>query len=180
MSNFRQQMKSENSGEKVEAKPEVAIKKPKPASVEEKQKKALSEIIEEVNALYDKDYEPDATTKTAQALRDYLLKIPSIRERLEKSAKINSFEDFKFTYDDCVQDALVYGFDQNVDFYTLLLNDKTIRDRIARVFCLDIYNMLVSEPVKEGDVTASIMYSPNASNVSKVAEEPSTYGKDKD
>lgn len=180
VSNFRQQMKSENSGEKVEAKPEVAIKKPKPASVEEKQKKALSEIIEEVNALYDKDYEPDATTKTAQALRDYLLKIPSIRERLEKSAKINSFEDFKFTYDDCVQDALVYGFDQNVDFYTLLLNDKTIRNRIARVFCLDIYNMLVSEPVKEGDVTASIMYSPNASNVSKVAEEPSTYGKDKD
>ena len=180
VSNFRQQMKSENSGEKVEAKPEVAIKKPKPASVEEKQKKALSEIIEEVNALYDKDYEPDATTKTAQALRDYLLKIPSIRERLEKSAKINSFEDFKFTYDDCVQDALVYGFDQNMDFYTLLLNDKTIRDRIARVFCLDIYNKLVSEPVKEGDVTASIMYSPNASNVSKVAEEPSTYGKDKD
>ena len=65
VSNFRQQKNGEHFGEEIEAKPEVAIKKPKPASLEEQQKKCLSEIIEELNALYDKSYEPDSTTKTA-------------------------------------------------------------------------------------------------------------------
>ncbi len=178
VSNFRQQLKGEHTGEEVEAKPEVAIKKPKPASIEETQKKALSEIIEEVNALYDKDYEPDATTKTAQELRDYLLKIPAIRERLEKSAKINSYDDFKFTYDDCVQDALVYGFDQNVDFYTLLLENQTVRDRIASVFRLEIYNMLVGKNTGGDTDKAGLYLTSYEQPVSMVAEEPAKYGKD--
>ena len=122
VSEFRQKQMEEHSGEAIEAKPEVKIKKPKPVSLEEEQKKLLSQIIDEVNALYDKDYEPDFTTKAAMQIRDLLLKNPGLKERLEKSAKNNTLNEFKFTYDDCVQDALVEGYDQNVDFYTLLLN----------------------------------------------------------
>lgn len=178
VSNFRQQIKGEHSGEEIEAKPEVAIKKPKPVSVEDKQKKALSEIIEELNALYDKHYEPDATTKTAQTLRDYLLNIPRIRERLEKSAKINSYDDFKFTYDDCVQDALVEGFDQNVDFYTLLLENQTVREKIASVFRLEIYNLLVGKTKTSSDDYESFINEDAMSY--KVAEEISEYDKSDD
>lgn len=76
-----------HQGEEIEAKPEVKIKKPKPASLEEEQKKLLSQIIDEVNALYDKDYEPDFTTKAAMQIRDLLLKNAALKERLEKSAK---------------------------------------------------------------------------------------------
>ena len=141
VSDFRQKQMEEHKEADIEAKPEVAIKKPKPATIEEEQKKKLSEIIEEVNALYDKDYEPDFTTKAAMQIRDLLLKSSELRERLMKSAKINSIAEFKFTYDDCVQDALVSGYDQNVDFYTLLLSNEEVRSKFANVFMHEIYSM---------------------------------------
>ena len=142
VSEFRQKQMEEHSGEAIEAKPEVKIKKPKPVSLEEEQKKLLSQIIDEVNALYDKDYEPDFTTKAAMQIRDLLLKNPGLKERLEKSAKNNTLNEFKFTYDDCVQDALVEGYDQNVDFYTLLLNNEEVRAKFANVFMTEVYRIL--------------------------------------
>jgi len=145
VSDFRQKQIEKHQGEEIEAKPEVKIKKPKPASVEEQQKKLLSQIIDEVNALYDKDYEPDFTTKAAMQIRDLLLKNVSIKDRLEKSAKNNTINEFKFTYDDCVQDALVEGYDQNADFYTLLLNNEEIRAKFANVFMNEIYKILREE-----------------------------------
>lgn len=145
VSDFRQKMMEEHKEEEIDAKPEVKIKKPKPVSLEEQQKKLLSQIIDEVNALYDKNYEPDFTTKAALQIRDLLLKDIKLKERLEKSAKNNSLNEFKFTYDDCVQDALVEGYDQNVDFYTLLLNNEEIRAKFANIFMTEIYRVLRDE-----------------------------------
>lgn len=145
VSDFRQKKLEEHKEEEIEAKPDVKIKKPKPASLEEQQKKLLSQIIDEVNALYDKDYEPDFTTKAAMQIRDLLLKNDAIKERLKKSAKSNSIDEFKFTYDDCVQDALVEGFDQNTDFYTLLLNNEEVRAKFATVFMAEVYRILRGE-----------------------------------
>ncbi len=145
ISDFRQKMMEEHKGEEIESKPEVKIKKPKPASLEEEQKKLLSQIIDEVNALYDKNYEPDFTTKTALQIRDLLLKNGKLKVRLEKSAKNNSLNEFKFTYDDCVQDALVEGYDQNVDFYTLLLDNEEIRAKFANIFMTEVYRVLRDE-----------------------------------
>ena len=142
VSDFRQKKLDEHKEENIDARPEVKIKKPKPASIEEQQKKLLSQIIEEVNASYDKNYEPDFTTKAAMQIRDLLLKSTDIKERLEKSAKSNTIDEFKFTYDDCVQDALVEGFDQNVDFYTLLLNNEEVRAKFAAVFMTEVYRIL--------------------------------------
>jgi type I restriction enzyme R subunit len=149
VSDFRQKQMEKHQGEEIEAKPEVKIKKPKPASIEEEQKKLLSQIIDEVNALYDKDYEPDFTTKAAMQIRDLLLKNASLKDRLEKSAKNNTLNEFKFTYDDCVQDALVEGYDQNVDFYTLLLNNEEIRAKFANVFMSEIYRILRNDTPAE-------------------------------
>ena len=142
VSDFRQKQLEEHKGGEVEAKTEVKIKKPKPASLEEEQKKKLSEIIVEVNALYDKNYEPDFTTKAAMQIRDLLLKNQEVRDRLEKSAINNELKEFKFTYDDCVQEVLVEGYDQNVDFYTLLLNNEEVRGKFANVFLREIYALL--------------------------------------
>ena len=75
-------------------------------------------------------------------IRDLLLKNAELKERLEKSAKNNTLNEFKFTYDDCVQDALVEGYDQNADFYTLLLNNEEIRAKFANVFMAEIYRIL--------------------------------------
>ena len=145
VSDFRQKKLEEHTDGQIEAKPEVKIKKPMPTTLEEQQKKLLSQIIDEVNALYDKDYEPDFTTKAAMQIRDLLLKNEAIKERLEKSARSNTIDEFKFTYDDCVQDALVEGYDQNVDFYTLLLNNEEVRAKFATVFMAEIYRILCGE-----------------------------------
>lgn len=145
VSDFRQKQMEEHTGENIEAKPEVKIRKPKPASLEEEQKKLLSQIIDEVNALYDKEYEPDFTTKAAMQIRDLLLKSNALKDRLEKSARNNTLNEFKFTYDDCVQDALVEGYDQNVDFYTLLLGNPEVRAKFANVFMSEIYRILRGE-----------------------------------
>lgn len=145
ISDFRQKMMEEHKGEEIESKPEVKIKKPKPANLEEEQKKLLSQIIDEVNALYDKNYEPDFTTKAALQIRDLLLKNTKLKVRLEKSAKNNNLNEFKFTYDDCVQDALVEGYDQNVDFYTLLLDNEEIRAKFANIFMTEVYRVLRDE-----------------------------------
>ena len=98
-----------------------------------------------MNALYEKDYEPDFTTKAAMQIRDLLLKNETIKGRLEKSARSNTIDEFKFTYDDCVQDALVEGYEQNVDFYTLLLNNEEVRTKFAKVFMSEIYRILRGE-----------------------------------
>ena len=146
VSDMRQEQIEVHRGETIEASPEVKLKKLKPSTVEEQQKKKLSEIILEVNAHYDKDYEPDFTTKAALQIRDLLLKSSNVRTRLEKSAQTNEFKEFKFTYDDCVQAVLVEGFDQNVDFYTLLLNNEEVRRRFAEVFIREIYDLLRANP----------------------------------
>ena len=71
-------------------------------------------------------------------IRDILLK----DARLKASAKNNPYSDFKFTYKDSVSDALVDGYDQNVDFYTLLLGNEDLRDKITDVFMEEIYKTL--------------------------------------
>lgn len=176
VSHFRQKQESEHTGGLIEAKLDVAIKKPKPASLEEEQKKRLSEIIEELNALYDKNYEPDSATKTAQQIRDILLNDPNLKERLQKSARSNTYDDFKFTYNDCVQDALVKGYDQNVDFYTLLLSHADVRDRIAQVFMHEIYKLLKGEQPGENVGGESAPYRIDRSGLMMVAEPPAQYG----
>jgi type I restriction enzyme R subunit len=176
VSDFRQKLISEHKKSEIEAKPEVAIKKPKPASLEEQQKKLLSEIIDEVNALYDKDYEPDFTSKAATQIRDLLLKDNELRERLQKSAKTNTPDEFQFTYDDCVQDALVEGYDQNADFYTLLLNNEEVRAKFANVFMMEIYHILRGENSKIADFHKNINYDASSASTSNVADEPVSYG----
>lgn len=149
ISNVRQKQVEVHTGTQIEAKPEVKMSKPKPASLEEQQKKLLSTIIEEVNALYDKNYEPDFTSKAAMQLRDLLLKNSKLKERLSRSAKSNGLDEFKFTYDDCLEEALVEGYEQNVDFYTLLLTNEEVRAKFAGVFMEEIYRILRGDADEE-------------------------------
>uniref|UniRef100_UPI0020C17BD5 hypothetical protein n=1 Tax=Lysinibacillus sp. D4B1_S16 TaxID=2941231 RepID=UPI0020C17BD5 len=74
--------------------------------------------------MYDKGYEQDVTSESAMQIRDLLLK----DARLKASAKSNPLDDFKFTYEDSVEDALVAGYVQNMDFYTLLLENAELRE----------------------------------------------------
>jgi len=138
VSDFEQQETSTTKNPVIESKPEVKIKTPRPATPEVEQLKMLSVIIDEINAVYGNNCDPNVASKSALQIRDLLLK----DGRLRASAKNNPLSDFKFTYKDSVSDALVNGYEQNMDFYTLLLGNEELREKITQVFMEDIYRTL--------------------------------------
>ena len=138
VSGFEQKQTGVMANPEVESKPELKMKTPKPAQPEAEQLKMLSVIIEEINTIYGSKGDTGVRTKAAMQIRDILLK----DARLRASAKNNPFSDFKFTYKDSVSDALVAGYDENVDFYTLLLGNEELRDKITEVYMKEVYESL--------------------------------------
>lgn len=138
VSGFKQEQSGEMTNPEMESKPEIRMATPKPAQPEAEQLKMLSVIIEEINTIYGSKGDTNVRTKAAMQIRDILMS----DSRLKASAKNNPYSDFKFTYKDSVSDALVAGYDQNVDFYTLLLGNEELRDKITDVFMEEIYKSL--------------------------------------
>lgn len=143
-SNFQQRKTGENTHE-IESKPNVDLPKPNEVYFDEAVKKKLSEIIEEINAAYNKKFDVDVAAKSALQMRDILLK----NSHLKDSAKNNSLSDFKFAYFDAVQDALIEGYEQNKDFFTLLLDNDEKKRELMQVFVRDIYKNLRNDEVAE-------------------------------
>ena len=139
-SNFKQKKTGEESRE-IESKPEVDLPKPNEVYFDEATKKKLSEIIEEINANYNKNFDVDVASKSALQMRDLLLKNGHLRD----SARNNSLKDFKFAYFDAVQDALLEGYEQNQDFFALLLDNDEKKRELMHVFLEDIYKKLREE-----------------------------------
>jgi type I restriction enzyme R subunit len=139
-SNFRQKKIGEETSP-IESKPEVSLPKPNEVYFDETTKKKLSEIIEEINAAYNKNFDVDVASKSALQMRDLLLKNGHLRD----SAKNNSLKDFKFAYFDAVQEALLEGYEQNQDFFALLLDNDERKRELMQVFLEDVYKNLRSD-----------------------------------
>lgn len=136
-SNFRQKKTGEKTHE-IESNPEVNLPTPNEVFMDEAVKKKLSEIIDEINAAYNKNFDVDVATKSALQMRDILLKNGHLRD----SARNNSLKDFRFAYFDAVQDALIAGYEQNQDFFALLLDNDEKKRELMQVFLEDIYKKL--------------------------------------
>jgi type I restriction enzyme R subunit len=132
------EMKELKTTGEIVAEPEIEYPVPDEVIIGEDERKKLSKIIEEINARYGKEYDTDVTTKSALQVRDLLLK----DEKLKASAKTNTSADFHFTYDDSIKDALIKGYDQNEDFFTLLLDNEKLRKDLMHVFIDDVYKKL--------------------------------------
>jgi type I restriction enzyme R subunit len=120
------------------ADPEIEYPVPGEVFIGPDERKRLSQIIEEINAAYDKHFDTDVASKSALQVRDLLMK----DEKLKASAKTNTFKDFHFSYDDSVKDALIGGYEQNEDFYSLLLNNEDLKKKVMHVFIEDVYKSL--------------------------------------
>lgn len=139
-SNFVQKKTGEETGD-IESSPEVALPTADAVYMDEKVKKKLSEIIDEINASYNKNFDVDVATKSAFQMRDLLLK----NGHLKDSAKNNTLKDFRFAYFDAVQSALLEGYEQNQDFFTLLLDNDEKKRELMQVFLEDTYKNLREE-----------------------------------
>ena len=135
--NFKQEKTGEHDSS-LEAKPEIKAPKPNEIYFEEKIKEKLSKIIDEINIAYNKNFDFAFATKSALQVRDLLLK----NNRLKESANNNTIDDFSFAYYDAVQDALLEGYEQNRDLFSVLLNNDRMNRELMGVFLEDIYNNL--------------------------------------
>lgn len=88
--------------------------------------------------MYNKEFDFDVATKSALQVRDLLLK----DTRLKDSANNNNIKDFRFAYFDAVQDALMEGYEQNMDLFSVLLKDDRMNKALMGVFIEDVYNNL--------------------------------------
>lgn len=139
-SNFKQKKTGDQTRD-IESKPEVDLPKPNEVFFDETTKKKLSEIIDEINATYNKNFDVDVASKSALQMRDLLLKNGHLRD----SARNNTLRDFRFAYFDAVQDALLEGYEQNQDFFALLLDNDEKKRELMQVFLEDVYKNLRAE-----------------------------------
>ncbi|WP_311537354.1 hypothetical protein [uncultured Anaerococcus sp.] len=101
-------------------------------------KKKLSEIIDDINARTGLNLDVDEASRAVIQIRDLMMKSDDLR----KSARNNSEDDFRFSFYSNVEDALIAGFDQNRDFYSLLLDNKDIQKEVLGLFIPGLYKNL--------------------------------------
>lgn len=116
----------------------LKLNKPSISDITEDQEKKLSEIIDEINEQLNLEIDDAIGVTGAVAIRELMKK----NQKLKESAKVNSKEDFRFTFDDEIDNALTDGYMQNQDFFGVLLNNEAFKKRIAQIFIDDVYKSL--------------------------------------
>lgn len=137
-SNFVQKKMEEHTGTKLKSNPIIKLPTAEMLGLTEDKVQKLSEIIEEINSKAGKSFDNDVAVKAMLQIKDLLLK----SEALKTSAKNNTEDDFRFSYYDGIDDALIEGLNQNEDFFTLLLNNKEIKREVLGLFVSEIYRSL--------------------------------------
>lgn len=137
-SNFVQKKIEEHKGTKLTSNPIIKLPTAEMLGLTEDKVQKLSEIIAELNSKAGKSFDNDVAVKAMLQIKDLLLK----SKNLKTSAKNNTEEDFRFSYYDGIDDALIEGLNQNEDFFTLLLKNKEIKREVLGLFVSEVYKSL--------------------------------------
>lgn len=132
------------SSPELENNPELKLPKPNLTSITDEQEKRLSEILEEINEQLDLNIDPEVGISGAVSIRELLKK----NARLKQSAHVNSREDFKFAFEEEIDNALTEGYSQSQDLFGALLNNETFKKRMANIFLNDVYKSLKEETLE--------------------------------
>ncbi|MCE2059990.1 type I restriction endonuclease subunit R [Streptococcus thermophilus] len=132
------------SSPELENDSELKLPKPNLTSITDEQEKRLSEILEEINEQLDLNIDPEVGISGAVSIRELLKK----NARLKQSAHVNSREDFKFAFEEEIDNALTEGYSQSQDLFGALLNNETFKKRMANIFLNDVYKSLKEETLE--------------------------------
>ena len=135
--NFLNKLQGEYKKPDIVADPYVKLPAAE-AQLSEDEEKKLSEIISEINSRTGNNFDKDVAAKSMLQIKDILLK----SEKLQQSASVNSEDEFRFSYFDDIDDALVEGLSQNQDFFSMLLNNPEIKKQVLGVFVTEVYKTL--------------------------------------
>ena len=157
--NFSNEIQGEYKKSNIVADPFVNLPIAETQLSEDEEKK-LSEIIDEINSRTGNHFDKDVAAQAMLQIKEILLK----SQKLQQSALVNSEDEFKFSYFDDIDDALVQGLEQNQDFFSMLLSNPEIKKQVMGVFVTEVYKTLKN---KETPVTS------DDDNEMLLAEEPS-------
>lgn len=143
-SNFEQR-KGQEVKVIIAADPKVSLPTAETFNLTEDEERRLSEIIDEVNARTGKHFDKDMAFNAALQVRDILKKDSD----LVASAQTNTIDNFSMPFYDHIDDALVKGFTQNQDFFTMLLDNSDIKKEVLGIFMKSIYNELKTKKSKD-------------------------------
>ena len=122
----------------LEYQPELTLPKPSLSDVTGDQEKRLSEILDEMNEQLNLNIDQQVGLSGAVSIRELMKKNP----RLKQSARVNSREDFVFTFEEEIDNALIEGYSQSQDLYGALLNNDSFKKRVANIFIDDVFKSL--------------------------------------
>jgi len=137
-SDFYQKKGDEVKSSKMTPSPVVKLPNAESFNLTEDEEKRLSDIIAELNSRTGKTFDNDVAIKAALQIKSLMLKNPD----LIASAKTNSLQDFNFSYLASIDDALIEGLSQNQEFFTMLLNNESIKKDVLGIFLKEIYESL--------------------------------------
>ncbi len=150
--NFQNKIQGEYNKPNLVADPFVNLPMAE-AQLSEDEEKKLSEIIEEINSRTGTKFDQDVAAQAMLQIKEILLK----SQKLQQSAWVNSEEEFRFSYFDGIDDALVQGLEQNQDFFSLLLSNPDIKKQVLGVFVSEVYKTLRNRDVQaNGNINLTI------------------------
>ena len=135
--NFLNKLQGEYAKPEIKPEPYISLPKAQSALSQDEEKK-LSQIIAELNSRTGNNFDQDVAAKAMLQIKEILLK----SEKLQQSAAVNTEDEFKFSYFDDIDDALVQGLEQNRDFFSMLLNNPEIKKQVLGVFVTEVYKTL--------------------------------------
>lgn len=135
--NFLNKLQGEYTKPELVADPYVKLPEAESQLSEDEEKK-LSEIIEEINNRTGNNFDKDVAAQSMLQIKEILLK----SQKLQQSALVNSEDEFKFSYFDDIDDALVQGLEQNQDFFSMLLANPEIKKQVLGIFVTEVYKTL--------------------------------------
>lgn len=104
---------------------------------EKEEKEALSEIIKVLNEKFGTEFE-EADRLFFEQIEEELMS----DETLQKQAKVNKIDTFKYAFNDMFTDKLIERMDQNQDIFEKILEDKAFGDLVKKMMLKSVYGRL--------------------------------------
>lgn len=146
--NFSQEVKEVVTKKPIDPKPEIELagtdSSDNRGEGDEELLERLSEIIREVNSRFGKNVDAVPNSKAQPnarsilQVRDMLLLSPT----LQAAAKANTLKNFAIPFMKEGEDALAESYEQNRDFFELLLKNKDAAREVLEVIMVNAYNLL--------------------------------------
>lgn len=138
---FKQRKVGEHKGEKLTSKPFVKLPSVDRFVPKDEDEVELSKVIDEINSAMGTDYDTDV----AMAAVMQVINIMMGSDKLRRSAKANTEEEFRLSFESEIKSAMVRSYSQNKELFSTLLKDDERARQVFDVFLHSMYGQMRGE-----------------------------------